>query len=79
MTSFKKLQIMSSWKIKTAHPDSPPGFPFAIVGFRDEVVAWVKNKKDAETIKKAAGRISSLESDATRNKRLWMGRMAQRS
>ena len=65
---------MNHWKIKNQHPDAPPGFPFAIVNFKDEVVVWVKAKKDAEFIKKADGRISALGDDVARYKRLFLGR-----
>ena len=66
--------VMNHWKIKTKHPDAPTGFPFAIVNFKDEVIAWVKTKKDAEFIKKADSRISVLGGDASRFKRLYLGR-----
>jgi hypothetical protein len=69
---------MNHWKIKPTHPDAPPGFPFAIVNFKDEVVAWVKTKKDAEFIKKADPHISRLEGDSTRYKRLYAGQMISR-
>ena len=69
---------MNDWKIKPSHPDAPPGFPFAIVNFKDEVIAWVKTKKDAEFIKKADGRISGQGDDATRYKRLFKGQLMSR-
>ena len=68
---------MNNWKIKSSHPDAPPGFPFAIVK-NDEVIAWVKTKKDAEFIKKADSHISRLEGDSTRYKRLYAGQMISR-
>jgi hypothetical protein len=69
---------MNHWKIKPSHPDAPPGFPFAIVNYKDDVIAWVKNKKEAEFIKNAGGRISGLGDDATRYKRLLKGQMMSR-
>ena len=69
---------MNHWKIKPSHPAAPPGFPFAIVNFKDEVIAWVKTKKDAEFIKKADSHISRLEGDSTRYKRLYAGRTISR-
>jgi hypothetical protein len=68
---------MNHWKIKPSHTDAPPGFPFAIVK-NDEVIAWVKTKKDAEFIKKADGRISGPGDDATRYKRLFKGQLMSR-
>ena len=65
---------MNHWKIKAEHPDAPPGFPFAILNWKDEVLAWVKTKKDAEAMKKADGRISRSEDTTTRYKRMWMGK-----
>ena len=66
---------MNHWTINTQHPDAPPGFPFAILNRKKEVIAWVKTRKDAEFIKKADVQISGLGSDLTRYKRMWKGRM----
>lgn len=65
---------MNHWKIAPEHPDAPPGFPFAILNWKNEVIAWVKIKKDAEFIKKADSHISRLEGDSTRYKRMYIGK-----
>ena len=69
---------MNHWAIKASHLDAPPGFPFAILNWKKEVIAWVKTRNDAESIKKADGSISGLESDLTRNKRLYAGQFISR-
>ena len=66
---------MNHWTIKASYSDAPPGFPFAVLNWKKEVIAWVKTRKDAEFIKKADGQISGLGSDLARYKRMWKGRL----
>lgn len=69
---------VTNWKIGKLHADAPPGFPFAILGAKKEIVAWVKTKTDAEFIVKAASRISGLADDSSRYQRLWLGQFISR-
>lgn len=65
---------MNHWTIKSAHPDAPPGFPFAILNWKKEVIAWVKTKKDAEYIKSADLKIYRANDSSSRFKRMWIGK-----
>jgi hypothetical protein len=76
-----------AWRIKSPHPDAPPGFPFAIVGEKKEVVAWVKTKTrpsllsaplrgfpDWVAILHATNVCGWDNSSATANSQIWLSR-----
>lgn len=70
---------MNHWKIVSSRTDSPPGFRHAIVGPKQRVVAWVADKKDAQTIVGAEQKISGLASDSSRHRRLWLGSLGRKA
>ena len=60
------------------HQDAPPGFPFAIVGPKKDVLAWVKKRADAVFIKEAGSKISGLKDTASRYNRMYLGQFIAR-
>jgi hypothetical protein len=69
---------MNHWKIDSSRTDAPQGFPHAITGPKNKLIAWVAENTDAQTIIKAEQRISGLASDSSRHRRLWLGSLASR-
>jgi hypothetical protein len=70
---------MKDWKIDRSRVGAPDGFPFAIAGWQNRVVAWVATEADAKYIIEAEQRISTLRSDSTRHRVLWLGSVARRN
>ena len=68
---------MNHWKIDSSRTDGPQGFPHAIIGPKQRIVAWVADKNDARTIVGAEQKISGLASDSSRHRRLWLGSLAR--
>lgn len=73
------VQLMKNWKIDSSRTDGPEGFPHAIVGAKQRIVAWVADKNDARAIIAAEQKIDGLTSDLSRHRRLWLGSLGGRS
>ena len=71
--------MRSNWKLAdNTDPATNADFPFAILDRRKEVVALVKSRHDARFIQDAPGRLSHLESTASRNRRQYLGSLTSR-
>ena len=46
------------WECKE-HPDSPSGFPFAVIS-GEEIIAWARRQEDGEFIARARGVVPRL-------------------
>ena len=67
-----------NWKVNEQHSDVTATFPFAIVDSKGVAIALVKTRVDAQFITEAAGNISGLESDNSRNRALYLGQFSAR-
>ncbi len=70
---------MNNWKIESSRTDGPDGYRHAIVAGKGKIIAWIADKRDAQAIIAAAGKIRGLAADSSRHRALWFGSMAGRS
>ena len=66
-----------NWRIATNRPDAPEGYPYAIVN-RNTVVAWVKQKADAQFIVNAESELLASNSRETRYRSLYFSAQGSR-